>query len=110
MDLAHLCTVRFPIGTSSNGKTADSGSAYRGSNPCVPAKHPRRPHLDRYLMVMLGGAFGSLARYLLAGAIMARTGTRFPLGTVVVNITGSFLIGLLMTLLTERLDPHPYWR
>ena len=27
-----------PIGTSSNGKTAASGSAYRGSNPCVPAK------------------------------------------------------------------------
>jgi CrcB protein len=61
-------------------------------------------------MVMLGGAVGSLARYLLAGAIMARTGARFPLGTVVINITGSFLIGLLMTLFTERLDPHPHWR
>ena len=29
---------------------------------------------------------------------------------MIVNITGSFLIGLIMTLLTERLQPHPYWR
>ena len=63
--------------------------------------------MDRYIMVMLGGATGSLTRYMLGTAIMARAGGRFPLGTVVINITGSFLIGLLMTLFTERLDPHP---
>jgi CrcB protein len=66
--------------------------------------------LDRYLMVMVGGATGSLMRYVLGTAIMNRTGARFPLGTVVINITGSFLIGLLMTLLTERLSPNPNWR
>src|SRR5580692_632460 len=67
-------------------------------------------HLDRYLMVVVGGAAGSLMRYVLGTAIMSRTGGRFPFGTVVINITGSFLIGLLMTLLTERLSPHPNWR
>jgi len=61
-------------------------------------------------MVMVGGATGSLMRYVLGTAIMNRTGARFPLGTVVINITGSFLIGLLMTLLTERLSPNPNWR
>jgi CrcB protein len=66
--------------------------------------------LERYLMVMVGGATGSLMRYVLGTAIMNRTGARFPLGTVVINITGSFLIGLLMTLLTERLSPNPNWR
>jgi fluoride exporter len=66
--------------------------------------------LDRYLMVVVGGAAGSLMRYVLGTAIMSRTGGRFPFGTVVINITGSFLIGLLMTLLTERLSPHPNWR
>ena len=66
--------------------------------------------MDRYLMVMLGGATGSLARYLLGAAIMNRVGSRFPLGTVVINITGSFLIGFLMTMLTERLSPHPLLR
>jgi CrcB protein len=66
--------------------------------------------VDRYLMVMLGGAAGSLARYVLGVAIMSRAGGRFPLGTVSINITGSFLIGLLMTLFTERFSPHPNLR
>jgi len=66
--------------------------------------------LDRYMMVMLGGATGSLARYVIGTAIMTRVGGRFPAGTVFINITGSFLIGFLMTLLTERLQPNPNWR
>jgi fluoride exporter len=66
--------------------------------------------LDRYIMVLAGGAAGSLARFLVGSAIMTRTGGRFPFGTVFINITGSFLIGLAMTLLTERLRPHPNWR
>jgi fluoride exporter len=66
--------------------------------------------LDRYVMVMLGGATGSLTRYVVGTAIMNRMGGRFPIGTVFINVTGSFLIGFIMTLLTERLDPHPNWR
>ena len=61
-------------------------------------------------MVLAGGATGSLARFLVGTAIMARTGGRFPFGTVFINISGSFLIGLAMTLLTERFRPHPNWR
>ena len=41
---------------------------------------------------------------------MNRMGGRFPVGTVFINVTGCFLIGFLMTLLTERLQPHPNWR
>ncbi len=41
---------------------------------------------------------------------MQRFAGRFPMGTFAVNITGSFLIGLLMTFLTERFQPHPNWR
>jgi fluoride exporter len=70
----------------------------------------RRTSLDRYLMVLLGGATGSLTRYLIGSAIMSRTGGRFPWGTVFINISGSFLIGFVMTMLTERLSPHPNWR
>src|SRR5512147_2233286 len=65
--------------------------------------------MDRYLLVMAGGAVGSMARYAAGSVIMTRFGGRFPLGTLVVNVTGSFLIGLLMTVFAERL-PHPYWR
>lgn len=63
-----------------------------------------------YLMVLLGGGFGSLARYAAGAAIMARFGSRFPLATMIINVTGSFAIGFLMTLMTERFSPHPNWR
>ena len=63
-----------------------------------------------YVLILTGGGVGSLARYMVGSAIMTRYATRFPLGTLVVNVTGSFLIGLLMTLLTERFQPHPNWR
>jgi CrcB protein len=66
--------------------------------------------LEKYFLVMLGGAAGSLARYVAGGAIMNRFGGRFPLGTLVINVTGSFFIGLLMVLFTERFQPHPHWR
>ena len=66
--------------------------------------------MDRYIMIMLGGAAGSLARFLVGSAIMNRVAGRFPFGTIFINLTGSFLIGFTMTLLTERLNPHPNWR
>jgi CrcB protein len=66
--------------------------------------------LDRYLVVLMGAGLGGLARYVAGSWIMLKYGGRFPLGTLVINVTGSFLIGVLMTLLTERLNPHPNWR
>jgi CrcB protein len=57
----------------------------------------------RYLLILLGGGVGSLSRYLVGTAIVTRYATRFPAaGTMTINVTGSFLIGLLMTLITER--------
>ena len=64
----------------------------------------------KYLLILCGGGIGSLARYAAGTAIMTRFSGRFPLGTLIVNVTGSFLIGLIMTLLTERLDMSPQWR
>jgi fluoride exporter len=66
--------------------------------------------LDRFLVVLIGAATGGLARYVVGAAVMQRFGGRFPLGTLVVNVTGCFFIGLLMTLFTERSEPHPNWR
>jgi CrcB protein len=66
--------------------------------------------LDKYLVVLAGAGLGGLARYVAGTWVMAKYGGRFPLGTFVINVSGSFLIGVLMTLLTERLNPHPNWR
>ena len=64
----------------------------------------------RYLLVAIGGGTGALVRYVAASAIMTRFGGKLPLGTLVINVTGSFLIGFLMTMLTERLQLDPRWR
>jgi CrcB protein len=75
-----------------------------------PGKSQEIPALDKYLIVVFGGGVGSLARYIVGTEIARRAGARFPpLGTMVINITGSFLIGLLMALLTQRLA-NPNWR
>jgi fluoride exporter len=59
---------------------------------------------------MAGAAAGGLARYVIGLAVMQRFGGRFPLGTLVVNVSGCFLIGVVVTVLAERLDLHPNWR
>ena len=66
--------------------------------------------MDKYLVVLAGAGLGGLARYVAGTWIMAKYAGRFPLGTFVINVSGSFLIGVLMTLFTERLNPHPNWR
>ena len=59
--------------------------------------------------IAIAGAAGALARYGLEGVI-SRRATGFPWGTFVVNITGAFLLGLLFTVLTERLTVAPWLR
>lgn len=66
--------------------------------------------MDKVLVVFGGAGLGGLARYLAGTWIMQKYAGRFPLGTFVINVTGSFLIGVLMTLFTERFEPHPNWR
>jgi CrcB protein len=66
--------------------------------------------MDRYLLVLAGAAVGGVVRYAIGAAVMQRFTGRFPLGTLVVNITGCFLIGILMSYLTERGEPHPQLR
>jgi CrcB protein len=46
------------------------------------------------LMIALGGAFGAVARYGLSGWVQSFLDTTFPMGTLVVNVLGSFVLGL----------------
>jgi fluoride exporter len=66
--------------------------------------------MTKYLMVAFGGAVGSMLRFWAGGYVSTRLGTRFPYGTFIVNITASFLIGFIMTLLAERAHWSPNWR
>ena len=51
-----------------------------------------------YLLVGLGGALGSMARFGLSGLVASQIGEIFPWGTLVINATGSFIIGFFATL------------
>jgi fluoride exporter len=67
--------------------------------------------MGKYLCVLAGGGVGSLTRYLLGRAIMQRfPGSPFAIGTFVINVTGSLLIGFLMTLIVERLRLAHEWQ
>lgn len=54
------------------------------------------------LLIGLGGAAGAITRYLVDGFIVERTGGGFPWGTLVINLTGSFALGLLFAMTAER--------
>jgi fluoride exporter len=52
------------------------------------------------LYIALGGIAGTLSRYGLEGWIQSRTATGFPLGTLTVNLSGSFLLGFILRVAT----------
>lgn len=54
------------------------------------------------LLVGIGGFFGAAARYIVDGFVSERSGGAFPWGTLVINLSGSFVLGLLFALTIER--------
>lgn len=66
--------------------------------------------MTKLFLIGLGGFFGALARYGVSLWIGQNWGRNFPLGTLVVNVTGCFLIGLLMPLLTVKFMASPHLR
>lgn len=54
------------------------------------------------ILIGIGGFAGAISRYLVDGFVTDRTAGAFPWGTLVVNATGSFLLGLLFAMTTER--------
>lgn len=69
-----------------------------------------RDALQKYLLIALGGALGSIARYWVGSTIGSRMGTRFPYGTFVINMTACIIIGFSVTWLSKRVELSPAWR
>jgi CrcB protein len=69
-----------------------------------------RTTMANIFIIGIGGFLGAISRYGVALWIGQRWGRNFPLGTFVINVSGSFLIGLLMSLFTERFMVNPQWR
>jgi CrcB protein len=60
--------------------------------------------------IAVAGALGALARYGVGALVTRRTSDSFPWGTFVVNISGAFVLGLILTLATERWEFAPWLR
>ena len=66
--------------------------------------------MQKYLLIALGGALGSIARYWVGSTVAGRMGIRFPYGTLLVNLTACVIIGFSLTYLGRRADLNPAWR
>jgi len=62
------------------------------------------------LAIAIGGAVGSLLRFLVSKFIQTRVGVEFPVGTLLVNLSSAFLIGFFFAFFVERLDLSPNLR
>jgi CrcB protein len=66
--------------------------------------------LHAVLFTSLGAVVGANARYVVGLWAADRFGVAFPFGTLIINVSGSFLIALVLTILTDRLVEEPAWR
>ena len=66
--------------------------------------------MDKYLIVGLGGFLGACARYWVSGWAAEKWGASLPFGTLLINVTGSFLLGVFLAATSERLLIDPRWR
>lgn len=66
--------------------------------------------MQKYFIIAVGGALGSIARYWVGSTVSGRLGTRFPYGTFVINLSACIIIGFALTFLGKRADLSPAWR
>lgn len=66
--------------------------------------------MQKYFFIAVGGALGSLARYLVGVAVTDRMGSKFPYGTFVINITACLIIGFSLVFLGRRAELSAAWR
>lgn len=66
--------------------------------------------MDKFLIISLGAILGANVRYWVGGWAAERFGTTFPYGTLLINVTGSLVLGFFITLVTDRFLVDPRWR
>ena len=66
--------------------------------------------MSNILFIAAGGAIGAVMRYLASTGLHSVMGRAFPYGTLAVNVSGSFAMGLAFVLLLEKMDVGVEWR
>lgn len=63
--------------------------------------------MEKFFVIGLGGFVGAVSRYVISDWAAQKWGAAFPYGTLIINLSGSFLLGLFLTVATERLLVDP---
>ncbi|QMV20138.1 fluoride efflux transporter CrcB [Granulicella sp. 5B5] len=92
-----------------------AASLLRGPYPAVLASAVEREtyeetDLRRYLLIALGGALGALLRYIVGASMAQRFGARFAFGTLTINISACFIIGLVLEYFNRHAGLSDAWR
>ena len=66
--------------------------------------------MQKYLFIALGGALGSVARYMVGAGVTNRLGLRFPYGTLIINISACLIIGFSLEMLNRHANVNPALR
>jgi CrcB protein len=66
--------------------------------------------MEKFFLISAGAVLGANARYWMGDWFSQKFGSHIPYGTTLINISGSFLLGLFMTLALERFGLDPRWR
>ena len=66
--------------------------------------------MQKYVWIAIGGALGSIARYWVGSTVSGRLGSKFPYGTLIINLTACVIIGFVLTYLGRRAEVSAAWR
>jgi len=66
--------------------------------------------MEKFLIISVGAILGANLRYWLGDWAVQRFGAAFPYGNLIINLSGSFILGLFMTLVMDRFLVDPRWR
>jgi fluoride exporter len=66
--------------------------------------------METFFLISMGAVVGANLRYWIGVWAAGRLGTSFPYGNLIINLTGSFILGFFMTLAVDRLLLDPRWR
>jgi CrcB protein len=104
---SHDSTHREPLGLAEAIAEAELAAAPADRPVTLPGRWPR---LVPYVAVSAGAVIGAEARYVAGAQVASRWPGTFPWGTLLINLTGSLVLGLFITLITGRFREPPFVR
>jgi fluoride exporter len=111
MEFAITARCSSPVLMTPGGLAAPGVFCYRRLRAfCARHVEPGIGATLRLTLIAIFGAVGTLARYGLQGVVQIRTASTFPYGTLLVNLSGCFLLGLIGQFTLNRLVISPDWR